>query len=65
MKYFLLHLAGSVYETVTFQNFTQRLVRRKVGNLFRGESCRSWDDSRVTPTAEECQRLNDQAVRSI
>jgi len=65
MKYFLLHLAGSVYETVTFQNFTQRLVRRKVGNLFRGEFRRSWEDSRVMPTTEECQRLNDQAVRSI
>jgi hypothetical protein len=66
MKYFLLHLVGSVYETVTFLNFTLRLVRRKIGNMFRGESRRSWEDCRVSkPSVEECQRLNDEAERSV
>ena len=46
MKYFLSDIAGTVYEIVTGQSFTQRLIRRKVGNVFRrlrGEAPRrSW-----------------------
>lgn len=71
-----LHAAGSIYETVTLQSFTQRLVRRKLANAVRrmyGEQpLHSWEDCRVRtptvapmPSAEECQRLNEQAARSI
>ena len=75
-KMFLLHAAGSVYETVTLQSFTQRLMRRKIVNVVRAmkgqEPLRSWEDGRVNtptiapqPSAEECHRLNEQAARSI
>lgn len=64
------HVAGSIYEIVTGQSFTQRLIRRKVGNVFRrlrGEAPRrSWEDGRVNkPSVEECQRLKDEAGRSV
>lgn len=73
---FALHLAGSIYETVTCQSFTQRLVRRKVANVVRAikgqEPLRSWEDCRVktptrapAPSIEECERLNREAARSI
>jgi hypothetical protein len=69
MKTFLLHIAGSVYETATGQNHTQRLIRRKFSNFVRGESRCSWQDCRVkrapVPSAEECERLNREAARSI
>jgi hypothetical protein len=70
MKYFLSDIAGTVYEIVTGQSFTQRLIRRKIGNVFRrlrGEAPRrSWEDGRVNkPSVEECQRLNDEAGRSV
>lgn len=76
-KMFLMHAAGSVYENVTFQSHTQRLIRRKVGNVFRRlkglEPKRSWEDGRVKnrkarapqPSHEECDRLNREAARSI
>lgn len=72
IKLLALHTAGSIYETVTCQNHPQRLIRRKFSNFVRGESKRSWEDCRVksvkrapAPSAEECQRLNEQAARSI
>lgn len=76
MKYFLMDIAGSLYETVTLQNHTQRLIRRKVGNVFRrlkGEKpLRSWQDGRVNtvsrapiPSDAECERLNFEAGRSV
>ena len=66
MKTFLLHIAGSVYETATGQNHTQRLIRRKFSNFMRGESRRSWEDNRAPqPSAEECERLNREAARSV
>ena len=72
----LLHVAGSAYETITLQSFTQRLVRRKVANVFRAikgqQPLRSWEDGRVNtptrapqPSTEECLRLNTEAARSI
>lgn len=75
-KMFMLHAAGSLYEAVIGQSHTQRLVRRKFGNLVRrlkGEQpLRSWQDGRVNtpkrspaPSAEECERLNREAARSI
>lgn len=69
-KLFLLHAAGSIYETVTGQNHTQRLIRRKISNFVRGESWRSWQDCRAAkrapaPSHEECERLNREAARSI
>ena len=54
-KTVLMHAAGSIYETITGRNFTQRLIRRKLAKIF----------APVQPSAEECQRLNDQASRSI
>lgn len=66
---FALHLAGSIYEIATGQSFTQRLVRRKIGNLFRDVPLRSWQDGRTNrapmPSPEECQHLNEQAGRSL
>lgn len=65
-KLFLLHAAGSIYETVTGQNYTQRLIRRKFSNLIRGESRRSWEDGRTNaPSKAESNRLNLEAARSI
>jgi len=68
-KLFLMGLAGSIYETVTGQNHTQRLVRRKLSNLIHGESRRSWQDSRTKRVSalsdDECERLNHEAARSI
>lgn len=68
-KLFLMGVAGSIYETVTGQNHTQRLIRRKFSNFVRGESRRSWQDCRVNraprPSAEECERLNREAARSV
>lgn len=72
MKYFLQDIAGSVYEIVTGQSHAQRTIKRKIGNLFRKTPKRSWEDGRtntqccaVTPTTEECNRLNHEAARSI
>lgn len=73
---FAMHAAGSIYEIVTGRSHTQRLVKRKVKNVirrFKGqEPLRSWQDGRtntenraVTPTAEESNRMNEQAARSI
>ncbi len=73
---FMLHVAGSLYENLTFQSHTQRRIRRKVGNVLRrlkGEQpLRSWQDGRVNtpkrspvPSAAECNRLNREAARSI
>lgn len=73
---FALHLAGSIYEAVTFQSFTQRLVRRKAINVIRRlkgqEPLRSWEDGRTNtpkrspaPSIEECERLNREAARSV
>lgn len=59
-KHLLTDIAGSIYETVTFQNFTQRLIRRKVGNVFRrlkGQPSKA--------SYEDCRRMNKQAARSI
>jgi len=65
-KLILLHVAGSIYETITGQNYTQRLIRRKFSNFIRGESRRSWEDIRIrVPSKAECNRLNRQAARSI
>lgn len=74
-KMFLLHAAGSIYEALIGQSFTQRLVRRKAGNVVRRlkgqESLRSWQDSRANakrapaPSDSECLRLNAEAMRSI
>jgi len=64
VKLFLLHAAGSIYETVTGRNYTQRLIRRKISNFIRGESRRSWEDVR-TPSKAESNRLNREAARSI
>jgi hypothetical protein len=75
-KLFLMGAAGSIYETVTGQNHTQRFIRRKAGNVVRrlkGQTplC-SWQDGRTNapkrapvPSAEECERLNREAARSI
>lgn len=72
IKLLAMHTAGSIYETVTCQSHTQRLIRRKISNFVRGESKRSWEDCRSNiqkrapaPSDEECQRLNEQAARSI
>lgn len=73
---FLLHVAGSIYETVTLQSFTQRLVRRKIANVVRAmngqQPLRGWDGSGIStptrapkPSAEECLRLNTESERSI
>lgn len=68
-KLFLMGVAGSIYETVTGQNHTQRLIRRKLSNFVRGESRRSWQDCRVkrapAPSHDECDRLNREAARSV
>jgi len=75
-KLFLMGVAGSIYETVTGQNHTQRLIRRKAGNVVRrlkGEKpLHSWQDGRTNtpkrapvPSAEECERLNREAARSV
>jgi hypothetical protein len=68
MKYLLLHLVGSIYETLTFQNFTQRLIRRKTSNAARrlkgAAPRRSWEDARK-PSAKESRRLNAEAARSV
>lgn len=75
-KMFLLHAAGSLYEIVTFQSHTQRLARRKIGNVIRrlkGEQpLRSWQDGRSNtpkrapaPSPAECERLNREAARSV
>jgi len=68
-----MHVAATAYEGLTGQSHVQRLVRRKVSNLVRGESRRSWQDGRVnklkvrapTPSHAECRRLNREAARSI
>jgi len=70
IKMFMLHAVGSIYETVTGQSHAQRLVRRKIKNVFRrikGEQpLRSWQDGRRnTPSRAECDRLNREAARSI
>lgn len=66
IKLLAMHAAGSIYETVTFQNHTQRLIRRKISNFVRGESRRSWEGKIVSkPSAEECERLNRESARSI
>jgi hypothetical protein len=70
IKMFMLHAAGSIYETVSGQNHTQRLIRRKAGNvvrLLKGEQpLRSWQDGRRdTPSRAESERLNREAARSI
>lgn len=76
MKYFFLHLAGSIYESLTFQSFTQRLIRRKASNVVRrlkGQApLRSWEDGRTNapkrapaPSVKECRRLNAEAARSV
>lgn len=75
-KLFLMGLAGSVYETLTGQNHTQRTIKRKVSNavglLTLKTPKRSWEDGRanaqyraVTPTDDECERLNREAARSV
>lgn len=75
-KLFLMGLAGSVYETLTGQNHTQRTIKRKAGNVVRRlkgqEPLRSWEDGRTNtpkrspaPSIEECERLNREAARSI
>lgn len=75
-KMFFLHLTGSVYENITLQSHTQRLVRRKIGNVVRrlkGEQpLRSWQDGRTNtpkrapvPSPAECERLNREAARSV
>jgi hypothetical protein len=59
-KLFLLHAAGSAYENMIGQSFTQRLIRRKVSNLFRrlkGEPSK--------PSYQDCRRLNREAARSV
>ena len=70
IKMFMLHAAGSIYETLTFRSHTQRLVRRKIKNVFRqvkGEQpLRSWEDGRRnTPKRAESERLNREAARSV
>jgi hypothetical protein len=72
IKLLAMRTAGSIYETITFQSFTQRLIRRKISNFVRGESKCSWEDGRTNamkrapvPSAEECERLNREAARSI
>lgn len=73
---FLMHAAGSVYETITGRSHTQRLIRRKATNVVRRlkgeEPLRSWEDGRTNtpkrapmPSPEECERLNREAARSI
>lgn len=75
-KMFLLHAAGSLFEALIGQSFTQRLIRRKAGNVVRrlkGElPLRSWQDGRTNtpkrasqPTKAECERLNHEAARSV
>lgn len=60
MKLLFLHALGSIYEIGTGQSYTQRLIRRKVGNVVRrlkGQPSQpSWQDAR---------RLNNEAARSI
>ena len=66
IKLLALHTAGSIYETVTCQSHAQRLILRKISNLVRGESRRSWEGKIASnPSAEECERLNREAARSI
>lgn len=68
-----MHVAATVYEGLIGQSHVQRLVRRKVSNLVRGESRRSWQDGRVnkpkmrapSPSRAECERLNREAARSV
>lgn len=69
---FLMHATGSVYEIITGRSHTQRLVKRKIGNLFRKTPKRSWEDGRTNaprralqPSAEKCERLNREAARSV
>lgn len=73
----LLHVAGTAYENLTFQSHTQRVIRRKAGNVVRrlkgGTPLRSWQDGRVNkpqvrapkPSRAECTRLNREAARSV
>lgn len=50
-----LHVLGSIYEIGTGKSYTQRMVRRKIAKLLKAPQ----------PSASECRRLNDQALRSI
>lgn len=66
IKLLAMHTAGSIYEIVIGQSHTQRLIRRKISNFVRGESRRSWEGKIVSkPSAEERERLNREAARSI
>lgn len=57
-KLFCLHLAGTVYETLTFQSHVQRKV---IGRVTRALKARP-----INPLfADEAKRLCDEAERSI
>lgn len=57
-KLFCLHLAGTVYETLTFQGHVQQKV---IGMVQRRLKARP-----INPLlADEAKRLNDEAERSI